>query len=63
MKETLKWKATCDAGICNGTQWTLEVKNIDTNIKSYGSNLYPPGFKKLLRLLNNITIKHGVNNL
>ena len=58
--KTLKWKPTYDVGICDGTQWTLEVKYEDINIKSYGSNVYPRGFYKFLRLLNNVTKKHGI---
>ena len=59
--KTLKWKPTYDVGICDGTQWTLEVKYEDINIKSYGSNVYPRGFYKFLRLLNNVTKKHGID--
>ncbi|MEJ7627924.1 MAG: hypothetical protein WKF35_13745 [Ferruginibacter sp.] len=58
---TLQWKSFYEAGMYDGTQWTLEFKTEEINIKSYGSNAYPKGFKKLLRLLNNITEKHRIH--
>ncbi len=52
--ETRKWNtAYLDNEIEDGTQWSLEYKNINT-IKSKGSNMYPPGFRKFLNLLNKV---------
>lgn len=59
--QNLKWKEIYDNGSCDGTQWTLKYRHKEIKLKSYGSNVYPKGFKKLLRLLNNITRKHGIS--
>jgi hypothetical protein len=56
-----KWKENyLDQGIVDGTGWSLEVKSVAVHIKSGGSNAYPPGFKKFLKLLNDVTIGQGL---
>lgn len=41
-----------DRGILDGAQWEFEVKYPDRSIRCYGSNAYPPGFKRLLEAIS-----------
>ena len=61
--KTLQWKSYYNAGIFDGKQWELEFKTEEIKVITSGSNAYPRGFKKLLRLLNNITAKHGIHKI
>lgn len=49
-----------DPSILDGTSWRLEVKTKDFTLRSSRSNVYPPGFKKFLRLLNEVLKEDGV---
>ena len=60
--QTIQWKEEYESCICDGTQWNLNFRNKGVRITSYGSNNYPPDFKTFLRLLNNVTSKHGIPN-
>lgn len=56
-----KWKEQyIEADIVDGTNWELHVKSATVDIRSSGSNAYPPGFRKFLRLLNEITAEKEV---
>jgi hypothetical protein len=57
---TQKWKGEyINEDVLDGTHWTLKVVNDPTNIDANGSNAYPRGFKKFLRMLNDITEEHN----
>jgi hypothetical protein len=46
-------KEYVDLGVCDGTQWNLNLKITGIRkISIYGSNEYPPHWKKLLRIIN-----------
>ena len=52
---TRKWrKEYADQGILDGTFWELDVETPDFKLYSCSSNVYPPGFRKFLRLLNEV---------
>lgn len=51
---TRKWKERYDLEACDGTHWHLLFRDGKKRIRSYGSNAYPPGFKKIVGLLNNV---------
>lgn len=52
--EVACWKDKyCDNDICDGTQWDFTITFPHGNkISKYGSNEYPPYWKKLIRVLN-----------
>ncbi len=59
--ETRKWKAAyVDEEVLDGAHWELAVETASIRIASTGSNAYPPGFQKLMRLPNKITIETGI---
>ena len=51
---TRKWKKEYMDDSLDGTQWQLQISGDKMNIDSHGSNAYPPGFRKFLRLLNKV---------
>ena len=58
---TRKWKARyVHPTVVDGTGWDLSAKTEDFNIESSGSNVFPPGFAKFLRLLNKVTQEIGL---
>ena len=57
---TRRWKKKYWNATLDGTQWELRVSGDNIKIDSYGSNVYPPGFKKFLRLLNDVVSEVGV---
>jgi hypothetical protein len=57
-----KWKERyIEEGIVDGTGWSLTVKSAAVHIHSSGFNAYPRGFKKFLRLLNEVTAEKGLS--
>ena len=57
---TRKWKGTYDSPAMDGTNWNLIVEADSISINTGGSNLYPSGFHKFLKLLNAITLPAGI---
>jgi hypothetical protein len=58
---TRNWKGEyINHDILDGTSWELMVETNAFNIDCCGSNAYPKGFKKFLKLLNNITSEAGM---
>jgi len=58
---TRKWEGQYrNDGILDGTGWDLEVKSEGLHIQTGGSNAYPPGFRKFLKLLNEVTLEEGL---
>jgi hypothetical protein len=39
----------------------LKFSHEEIKLNSYSNNVYPRGFKKLIRLLNNIAKNHGIS--
>jgi hypothetical protein len=59
--ETRKWKGDYkDPGVLDGTQWELLVNLPSTKLEAMGSNKYPPGYFKLMKLMNKIFEEVGV---
>jgi len=57
---TRRWKGEyVNEDILDGNHWTLKVVSDPTNIDANGANAYPRGFKKFLRMLNDITEEHN----
>ena len=54
------WKEVYFEEVMDGTGWELEVFSNTINIKSHGSNAYPPGFKTFLKLLNKVLSKEDI---
>lgn len=58
---TRKWKEEyVNVNVLDGTSWNLLANAPGISIQSHGSNMYPPGFTKFLRLLNIVTAKEGI---
>jgi hypothetical protein len=58
---TKKWKGEYQReDIVDGTRWELRVETENFRLACSGSNAYPAGFKKFLRLLNTLTAKEGI---
>jgi len=57
---TRKWKKEYMDDSLDGTQWQLQVSGDNINIDSHGSNVYPPGFRKFLTLLNIVVSEVGM---
>lgn len=58
---TRNWKGEyINHDILDGTSWELMVETNAFDIDCCGSNAYPKGFKKFLKLLNNITSEAGM---
>jgi hypothetical protein len=52
---TRKWKGDYqNPGTLDGTSWSLKVKTDTFQIDCKGTNKFPVGFKKFLRLLNQV---------
>jgi hypothetical protein len=57
---TSQWKRNYHSLTLDGTEWELEAQVSGKKIRSYGNNVFPPNFEKLIRLLNKITIPAGL---
>lgn len=58
---TRKWKGVYDYhDTMDGTTWNLIVKTDNFSFNIGGTNLYPRGFFKFLKLLNVITLAVGI---
>ncbi len=58
---TRKWKARyADKMVVDGTGWELRMKTENFELKSSGSNAFPPQFDRFLKLLNKVTHELGV---
>ena len=54
----LGWKRNyIDPGICDGTQWSIDIKSGDKTIHKSGSNNYPRTWEMFCRLIEEITGK------
>lgn len=54
----INWKKEYWANVCDGEQWSLMVTyNGNLSKKVEGSNAYPQGFKKIQKLIEELTIK------
>ena len=54
----INWKKDYWADVCDGEQWSLMVTyNGNLSKKVEGSNAYPQGFKKIQKLIEELTIK------
>lgn len=52
----LNWKAKyIEPGVCDGTQWSVEIITDGRSIKKYGSNNYPLEWALFCRLIRQIT--------
>ena len=58
---TRKWKKEYLNDCLDGTQWELCLQGNSISINSHGSNVYPPGFRKFLRLLNIVVFEVGMD--
>jgi hypothetical protein len=59
--ETRKWKGDYNLiGSVDGTQWELHINLSNINLKASGSNKFPPGYFKFMKLLNKIFEEVGV---
>ena len=58
--DSRKWKRYYDDMSDDGTQWEVKYLNKNVVLTAAGSNKYPPGFFKLLKLLNVVTRKVGI---
>jgi hypothetical protein len=59
--QTRKWKGDYKLiGSVDGTQWDLEINMSKIKIKASGSNKFPPGYFKFMKLLNKIFEEVGV---
>lgn len=58
---TRNWKGTYgDPMSLDGTSWELTVRWEKRKLAADGSNGYPAGFQKFLRLLNRVTAEKGL---
>ena len=58
---SVKWKKEYDdPGIMDGTQWELEFTHNETSLTCVGSNEFPRGFTRFLKLINTILSKNGI---
>lgn len=49
MINLLNWKARyLDSGVCDGTQWSIEIITEGRNIKKRGDNMFPDEWDKFL---------------
>lgn len=50
--DVLNWKAKyVEPDVLDGTQWSLEIIRNGRNIKKYGSNMYPDGWKRFCEMI------------
>ena len=57
---TRKWEGKYFNEALDGTQWELKVSGANIHIDAHGSNEFPPGFWKFLRLLNKVLSEVGM---
>lgn len=58
---TRKWKASYDQEeVLDGTHWQLEFRRGAVHLRSQGSNSYPPGYRKILALVNKLLEAEGI---
>jgi len=56
--DLLNWKAKyIESGICDGTQWSLEIIKSCRNIKKYGDNKFPDDWDDFCRVISRISGK------
>lgn len=61
---TRRWQALFEnANILDGTHWSLHFTHKEEGIviRSSGSNSYPPGYRKMLHLVNKVLEPIGLN--
>lgn len=50
--DLLNWKSKyIEPGICDGTQWSIEIIKSGRNIKKYGDNKFPNNWYQFCRLI------------
>jgi len=53
--DLLNWKSNyIEPGICDGTQWGIEIIKSGRNIKKYGDNKFPDEWDDFCRLIRKI---------
>ena len=58
MINVLNWKSRyIEPGICDGTQWSIELKRNGRNIRKYGDNKFPDGWDEFCRLIRGVSGK------
>lgn len=58
---TRKWKARYEQEeVQDGTHWQLQFRRGAVHLRSEGSNSYPPGYRKILALVNKLVEASGV---
>lgn len=59
MLDLLNWKSKyIESGICDGTQWSLEIIKSGRKIKKYGDNKFPDEWDQFCRLIKRISGKN-----
>lgn len=54
----LNWKGNyIDPGVCDGTQWSVEIITDERIVRKYGSNKFPREWKQFCKLIKRITGK------
>ncbi|MDA8226312.1 MAG: hypothetical protein M0T74_01140 [Desulfitobacterium hafniense] len=52
----LNWKAKyIEIGVCDGTQWSVEILTKGRSIKKYGDNKFPEEWELFCRLIRQLT--------
>ncbi len=58
MLDLLNWKTKyIESGICDGTQWSLEIIRDGRNINKYGDNKFPDNWDQFCNLIKKISGK------
>lgn len=59
MLDFLNWKSKyIEPGICDETQWSVEIIRDGRNIKKYGDNKFPDEWEEFCRLIKRINGKN-----
>lgn len=59
--QTRKWQGNyMNEDILDGTHWQLELHTATIHMSATGSNAEPPGFRKFLRLLNEVLMETDI---
>ena len=56
MVNLLNWKAKyTEAGVCDGTHWSVEIVTVERTIKKYGDNMFPLEWELFCKAIGRIT--------
>ncbi|MEM0331135.1 MAG: hypothetical protein QXW84_07155 [Archaeoglobaceae archaeon] len=54
----LNWKGKyIEPGVCDGTQWSIEIITDERTVRKYGSNKFPEEWKQFCKMIKRITGK------